>query len=61
MFEPGITPTPPSPIKGEDFTLSFYGQLFTRHYTSSLSDWSLADPALQFLVVFSWAVADGLK
>jgi hypothetical protein len=34
MFEPGITPTLPSPIEGEGFTLSFHGQLFTRHYTS---------------------------
>src|ERR1700747_2182928 len=29
--------------------------------TSSLSDWSLADPVLQFWVVLSQAVADGLK
>jgi hypothetical protein len=28
---------------------------------SSLSDWSLADPALQCWVVFGRAVADGLK
>jgi hypothetical protein len=33
MFEPGITPTPPSPIEGEGFTLSIYGQLFTKPYT----------------------------
>jgi len=32
MFEPGITPTPPSPIEGEGFTLPFHGQLFTKHY-----------------------------
>ena len=29
----GVTPTPPSPIKGEGFTFSPYAKLFTRHYT----------------------------
>jgi hypothetical protein len=33
MFEPEITPTPPSPIK-VGFTLSYYEQLFPRHNTS---------------------------
>jgi hypothetical protein len=38
MFEPGITPHPTLPhqggIKGDGLTLSSYGQLFTRHFTS---------------------------
>ena len=37
MFELGITPNPPSPIKRrikrEGLILSFYGELFTRHHT----------------------------
>jgi len=34
--EVDVTLTPPSPFKGEGFTLSLYERLFTRHYASAL-------------------------